>query len=248
MASPYLVRIIAKPATGDVAPWLAWYQAEGLPATLAKTQATRAGLFHAYHAFTLQTKTPLDGAQTGLHETTLSQTIDLEPPADKVVLAMAQVDLAQEEDADALLQLARPPTAGPHAAVADVRLYRLIEDFDPRGLGHRLPPFVLNVQVLPADAVDYNTFYSGEHLHMLSRVPGYRRSQRYEFVAADTQVAARAAPRFMAVHEFNHLESMDGPELREADASPNTRRVFGNALKVNIRGFENVDVYGDVEK
>lgn len=81
---------------------------------------------------------------------------------------------------------------------------------------------------------------------MLSRVPGYRRSQRYEFVTANTE-ASLEAPRFMAVHEWDHLNALDGPELLEADASVNTRRVFGNALKVNIRGFENDAVYGDVE-
>ena len=103
------------------------------------------------------------------------------------------------------------------------------------------------MQILPIDVDDYNTFYSGEHLHMLSRVPGYRRSQRYEFVTADTE-AALEAPQFMAVHEWDHLNSLDGPKLREADASENTIRVIGGALKVNIRGFENLKVYGDYQE
>jgi hypothetical protein len=52
----------------------------------------------------------------------------------------------------------------------------------------------------------------------------------------------------MAVHEWNHLDALDGPELREADASVNTRRVFGSALKINIRGFEHRGVFGDVDQ
>jgi hypothetical protein len=96
---------------------------------------------------------------------------------------------------------------------------------------------------------DYNTFYTGEHLGMLSRVPGYRRSQRYELLTGNTEAAALGAvPRFMAVHEWDHLDALDGPELREADASVNTRRVFGSALMVNIRGFENRGVFGDVDQ
>lgn len=108
------------------------------------------------------------------------------------------------------------------------------------------PAFILNVQVDPANADDYNTFYREEHLHMLSRVPGYRRSQRYEFVKGHDASSANA-PRFMAVHELDHLDALDGPELREADASPNTHRVFGNAERVNIRGFKSIKAFGDMK-
>lgn len=51
----------------------------------------------------------------------------------------------------------------------------------------------------------------------------------------------------MAVHEFDHLGALDGPELREADASPNTHRVFGQAKQVNIRGFKSVEGFGDMK-
>ena len=80
---------------------------------------------------------------------------------------------------------------------------------------------------------------------MLSKVPGYRRSQRYELVTGHSEESSRA-PRFMAIHEWDHLNALDGPELREADASPNTRRVLGNAKQVNIRGFKNIKTYGDI--
>jgi hypothetical protein len=114
--------------------------------------------------------------------------------------------------------------------------------------GHRevRASFILNVQVDPADADDYNTFYHEEHLQMLNRVPGYRRSQRYELVKGHDASSANA-PQFMAVHEFDHLDALDGPELREADASPNTHRVFGNAKRVNIRGFKSLTAFGDMK-
>lgn len=137
-ASPYLLRIIAKPANEAVGDWMKWYKSEGLPETLSNVTATRTGLYHAYNNFELQTKTPLDGEETELHEMKLSQTIDLEPPGDKVVLVMAQIESI--DDADEIFRRASPPTEGAHAAVADIRLYRLIEDFDPRKLGHRKLP------------------------------------------------------------------------------------------------------------
>ena len=88
-ASPYLLRIIARPEDEPISAWMDWYKSEGLAETLAKVKATRGGLYHAYNAFELKTRTPLDGEETELHEMKLSQTIDLEPPADKVVLVMA---------------------------------------------------------------------------------------------------------------------------------------------------------------
>ncbi|KAB5531464.1 hypothetical protein GE09DRAFT_1064162 [Coniochaeta sp. 2T2.1] len=241
----YLVRIIVRPENEAVSDWMDWYSSECLPETLARIKATRGGLYRAYDTFELQTKTPLDGGETALHDMKLSQTIDFESPTDMVLLVMAQIQSI--ENPEDIFRLASPPVSGPHASAADIRLYKLIEDYDPQKLGHRRSPFVLNVQVQPADVDDYNTFYSGEHLHMLSRVPGYRRSQRYKFVTGQTK-ASLGAPQFMAVHEWDHLDALDGPELREADASVNTRRVFGSALKVNIRGFQNRAVYGDIQK
>lgn len=137
-ASPYLLRIIAKPKDEAVEDWINWYKSDGLPETLTKITATRAGLYHAYNTFTLQTKTPLDGEETELHEMKLSQKIDLEPPGDKVMLVMAQIESI--DNAEEIFRRAVPPTEGPHAAVADIRLYKLIEDFDLRRLGHRRFP------------------------------------------------------------------------------------------------------------
>lgn len=132
--SPYLLRIIARPEKEAVSSWLDWYKSEYLPESLDKLNAVRGGLFHAYNNFELQTKTPVDGKETELHEMKLSQTIDLEPPTDKVVLVMAQIkSIANTEE---IFRLASPPTDGAHAAVADIRVYKKIEDFDPRKLGH----------------------------------------------------------------------------------------------------------------
>lgn len=95
----------------------------------------------------------------------------------------------------------------------------------------------MHVQNEPADEQDYHNFYEHEHLDMLHKVPGYRKSQRYELIQK-VQGTPPDVPNFMVVHEFDHLDALDGPELREADASPNTHRVFGNAKAVNVRGFK----------
>ena len=95
---------------------------------------------------------------------------------------------------------------------------------------------MLHVQNEPADDQDYHDFYEKEHLDLLHKVPGYRRSQRYQLI--DSPQAPSDTPRFMVIHEWDHLDALDGPELRKADASPWVHRVFGNAKAVNVRGFK----------
>lgn len=140
-ASPYLLRILSKPIRENVSSWLEWYQTEGLPKTIAKTNAVRGGLYQAYNTFELATKTPLDTKATNLHEVQVSH-IDLEPPADKTCLALCQINSI--DAVETLFKAATPPQDGPHSAISDIRVYRLIEDFDPRGLGHRQYPNALS--------------------------------------------------------------------------------------------------------
>lgn len=81
---------------------------------------------------------------------------------------------------------------------------------------------------------------------MLHKVPGYRRSQRYELV--DHMVGdAKPAPKFLVIHEFNSLDALDGPELRAANATPMVAQVFGNAKSANVRGFKCVKGMGYVD-
>lgn len=84
---------------------------------------------------------------------------------------------------------------------------------------------------------------------MLNKVPGYRRSQRYELTDAITagRQTPKQPPRFLAVHEWESLDGLDGPEQREADASPNTIRVFGSAKMVSVRGFKLYRYFGGEE-
>jgi hypothetical protein len=132
-ASPFLLRIISKPADGNVDSWTKWYTSEGLPGLLSKIPASRAGFYHAYNDFELQTKTPLAGKETKLHSVQLSHT-DIEPPSDKPCLTMCQLDsIDSVEEVFRRSDLTGDPS---HGTVSDIRVYKLIEDFDPKGFGH----------------------------------------------------------------------------------------------------------------
>lgn len=94
----------------------------------------------------------------------------------------------------------------------------------------------------PGDDADYDAWYRDEHLGMLAKVPGYRRSQRYRLLPLSMTPAD--TPRFLAVHEFDSLAALDGDELREADASVNTKRILREASVTDIRGFRLVEGFG----
>lgn len=133
-SSPFLLRILSKPADGNVDAWSEWYASEGLPTLISKIPVSRAFFYHAYNDFELKTKTPLEGRQTRLHSVELAHS-DLEPPNDKTCLAMCQLDsMDSVQGIFSLSDLTRDLT---HATVSDIRVYKLIEDFDPKGIGHR---------------------------------------------------------------------------------------------------------------
>jgi hypothetical protein len=132
-ATPFLLRIVSKPADSDVDSWTKWYTSEGLPTLLSKIPASRAVFYHAYNDFELATKTPLEVCKTQLHAVQLPHT-DLEAPNDKTCLTMCQLDSI--DSAEEIFRLSDLTGDADHGTVSDIRLYKLIEDFDPKGIGH----------------------------------------------------------------------------------------------------------------
>lgn len=105
-------------------------------------------------------------------------------------------------------------------------------------------PYILNVIMEPKDEEDYNNFYQIEHLDMLHKVPGYRRTQRYKLGKLDPNGGTPVeAPHYLAIHEWDDLQALDGPELRKANASPNTKRILKNNRNLDVRGFKLVKYF-----
>ena len=52
------------------------------------------------------------------------------------------------------------------------------------------------------------------------------------------------APRFIAIHEFDNLAALDGPELRSADSTEWTKKNLSTAKKVVVRAFKLVEAFG----
>jgi len=229
MTSPYLLRVNSNPVKVDAATWEKWYLEEHIPDLVDGGVATRAALYKSTH--------DLGGLSTAT-----------EIPADeKQFLALYQTEHAVPLETKEYKSLRTTSEMLPGKDIMpcaewDVRNYELIEDRDPKGLGHQTPPpFILNVIMEPTDDEDYLDWYKNEHLSMLAKVPGYRRSQRYR-LGKPTGMPENP-PRFLVVHEWDSLDALDGPELREADASPNTKRILANNKAIDVRGFKLVKAF-----
>jgi hypothetical protein len=71
----------------------------------------------------------------------------------------------------------------------------------------------------PADEADLDKWYREEHLDMLHKLPGYRRSSRY-ILGPRTPVTEGDPPKYLAIHEMDELAGLDGKEAEAANNTP----------------------------
>ncbi|KAL4919276.1 Thiolase, N-terminal domain-containing protein [Aspergillus aurantiobrunneus] len=115
----------------------------------------------------------------------------------------------------------------------DRKLYDLLQDEKATGFqpledqpdasaaGHVL---ISNTSTLPADPAkedDLKRWYKEEHIPMLARVPGWRRSRL--FVTASIDPNARR--EFVALHEFTPQNGLGGPEHKASMDTPWRNRI-----------------------
>lgn len=81
---------------------------------------------------------------------------------------------------------------------------------------------IVTLGVLAADVKELNGWYEGEHLEMMSRVPGWIRTRRFKFTG-DTLDADQV--EFLAVYDFQAHHGLGGPEHKAASATPGTAKI-----------------------
>jgi len=91
----------------------------------------------------------------------------------------------------------------------------------------------VGVSVKSEDEEDFHKWYEEEHVDMLSRIPGWLRSRRYELV--DHGGTPDTPPKFLAVHEYRDEKDLTSPERKAAQSTPWRNRVIGNAVTVEKR-------------
>jgi hypothetical protein len=98
--------------------------------------------------------------------------------------------------------------------------------------GYAAPHFIVANAMTPSSDAnatrDFDSWYQEEHIPLLSRVPGWIASRRFEVVKATDE---STCPRFLAIHEWESLSAFDTEEFRHATSTPWRSRVIDKVVK-----------------
>lgn len=130
----------------------------------------------------------------------------------------------------------------------DRRIYKQISSrWHPAiGTSEELTPryyVMVGLKFKPEDEAEMHQWYEEEHVDMLSRIPGWIRSRRFELVDQKGTAGDNVCPKFMALHEYRNETDLTSPERKAAQSTPWRTRVIGNAVEVERRTFKVYKVF-----
>ena len=113
-------------------------------------------------------------------------------------------------------------------------------------------PHILTVEMNPEDGKDFEDWYRTELLPRISRLPGYKRSRRFEL--SDQRDNPSGASRYLAFHEVRNLdkafqseeqheENLTAWKKKHIEASERTKTEQGGGFV--RRGWELIHTEGD---
>ncbi|PSN60033.1 hypothetical protein BS50DRAFT_681867 [Corynespora cassiicola Philippines] len=130
-------------------------------------------------------------------------------------------------------------------SIFETRFYEETQLFEPHGPPAQPAKFLISASLDPAQGgeAEFDNWYRTEHLDILSRVPGFVRSRRYEVVQASVldqfERKSADAPKYLALHEFSG--ELPWSELRASGETEWAKKVLGGLTK------EEVGVWGWVK-
>jgi uncharacterized protein (TIGR02118 family) len=103
---------------------------------------------------------------------------------------------------------------------------------------------LLTAEMEPVDEEDFEKWYRQEHLDMLSKLPGYRRSLRYT-IGSKTPMTQGEPAKYLAIHEVDDLRTaFDSKEAEAANTTPWTAKHIGESKQFIARGWELIHSQG----
>ncbi|EIW54420.1 uncharacterized protein TRAVEDRAFT_39857 [Trametes versicolor FP-101664 SS1] len=132
----------------------------------------------------------------------------------------------------------------------DRRTYEVLEPIFPPAPGYdEQGPrgstlITLQIDIKPELEDDLNRWYEEEHIPLLSKAPGWRRSRRFVLQDAgpakgtDASTVVGRPPKYLAIHEWDSPASFDTEEFRHATSTPWRMKLFQSADIWDRREFK----------
>ena len=93
---------------------------------------------------------------------------------------------------------------------------------------------------------DLDEWYRGEHVQLISRCSGYRRTKRYKLATCSVLSAFERsfplAPKWLVLHEFDGPD-MPWKELAATDETAWAKKVIPEILHVDFGCFKSVGIF-----
>lgn len=110
--------------------------------------------------------------------------------------------------------------------------YKPVEDVeDAKSKGYIMIPVCFKIE--PGTEHKIEKWYNEEHVELLSKVPGWRRSRR--FVTSSVLNPAAEEKEYLAIHEYAHMEGQNGPEMEAAVSTEMAKDIYANIVKGRVR-------------
>ncbi|KAK5163804.1 uncharacterized protein LTR77_010478 [Saxophila tyrrhenica] len=228
---PYLLHVNSRPTQVSNDTWEEWYKVEHLPDLYNAKTCARATFYEE-----------------------IGHPLAPNPDHPRKYLALYQTEIEELLNSDGYKNGVRRSSdmfekAGANSAVNqdngdfDARYYSLWQEYDPKGTGERLSPHILCVYMNPADVDDFEKWYREEHLGLLAKLPGYRRSLRYK-IGSRTPLTKGETQPFLAIHEVDDVSAFGSKEAEEANATPWTVKHIKESNPFIARAFKRISEQG----
>ncbi|SMR45563.1 unnamed protein product [Zymoseptoria tritici ST99CH_3D1] len=133
--------------------------------------------------------------------------------------------------------------------VLDRRIYSLFSarskgDGEKEGKGDFEGPAPATVSVSMRvkegeDLEEFDRWYESEHIDLVSKVPGWLRTRRFRLVVGGLNgLPAEGEVECLAVHDFSHLDAIDGPEMKAAMSTAWREKVMAKVHSKELRKWE----------
>ncbi|KAL1982909.1 hypothetical protein VTN96DRAFT_761 [Rasamsonia emersonii] len=106
--------------------------------------------------------------------------------------------------------------------------YQPLDRIDASPAGHVLVAVSFYLQD-PSQEAELDRWYREEHVNLLSKVPGWRRSRR--FVTSSVTNPKPSEKEYLALHEYAPQNGLGGPEFQAATSTPWTQEIYSKVVR-----------------